>query len=70
MRGSGSGRNRTRWQRERIVAGSRVGREVVSTQIVESPGSSMDLSIAEYWSSRIRSASRTTTRRRSASYGR
>ena len=42
---------------------------MVSTHTVEAPGSSIALSSAEYWSSRMRSASRTTTTRRTASNG-
>jgi hypothetical protein len=67
---SGSGRKRTRWQRERIVAGTRASRAVVSTHTVEAPGSSTDFKSAENWSSRMRSQSRTTTTRREAVCGR
>jgi hypothetical protein len=52
-----------------MVAGSREGRAVVRIHTLEAPGSSIDLSIAEYWSSRMRSASRTTTTRCAASNG-
>jgi hypothetical protein len=42
----------------------------VITHTVELPGSSIDLSIAEYWSSRACGRRRATTTRRAASNGR
>jgi hypothetical protein len=47
------GANRTRWQRERMVTGTRASRDVVSTHTVEAPGSSTLFNSAENWSSRM-----------------